>query len=468
MKLLTRFDSLFFTTAFCLFLVSPCLLGGVNSATATENYPDRLELLAMAKNGQIAELDALLSGYQENFEAGKISERVVNFAFWSFSNSDPALAPRFDAWIKQMPNSYSALLARGLYRRNLGTTSRGTRSVRNTAESRFRKMRLYLDLATSDLIRAIEINNKLGTAYAALINIHMFNGARNAKETTLEAGLRAVPDSFIIRRLYLFSLVPWWGGSLVEIRSFIDEMKRHSPRDGTLKVLEGYYDFTVAEQLRRGGKGREALEYYDRALSYGELGWYRLGLGWNYFKLKQYQKALENVNRALMVRPQDAFFLNKRAILLRKLGRYDEAFRDWELAVKLDPLDPDILLQVAYALRDRKFYDQALAALNNALHYGADDHYIRDARGRLYLYELNDPVKAVEDLRVATQLSPGSTRYLYNYAVALYKSRDCEAVKAIRNFRKTCRKGMPSCRSKNLTWARNAIKYLTTTVGCAR
>ncbi len=82
--------------------------------------------------------------------------------------------------------------------------------------------------------------------------------------------------------------------------------------------------------------------------------------------------------------------------------------------------------------------------------------------------ELNEPAKAVEDLRVATQLSPGSTRYLYNYALALYKSHDCGAVKALRNFRKTCRKGMLSCERKNLTWARDAIKYLTTTGACPR
>ena len=137
MKSSTRLNSLFLTAALCFFLISPCLLGGVNSAAAAENYPDRLEILAMAKSGQFSKLDALLSGYQESFQAGKVSERVVNFAFWSFSNSDPALAPRLDAWIEQMPNSYAALLARGLYRRNLGRISRGSRSGRNTPKSRY-------------------------------------------------------------------------------------------------------------------------------------------------------------------------------------------------------------------------------------------------------------------------------------------------------------------------------------------
>ncbi len=468
MKSLTRFNSLFFTTGFCLFLVSPCLLGGVNSAAAAEKYPDRLELLAMAKNGQIAELDALLSGYQESFEAGKISERVVNFAFWSFSNSDPALAPRFDAWIKQMPNSYSALLARGLYRRNLGRISRGSRSARHTGKSRYEKMRLYLDLAASDVISAIEINNRLGTAYGALIGIYMLNSSRNERERAVGIGLRAVPNSFTIHYRYLYSLLPWWGGSLAEIRAFIDEMKRLSPRDGNLKMLEGFHDFAIAEDLARGGKRREALEYFDRALSYGELGWYRYSLGWNYFKLKEYKKALENMSRALAVRPQDAFFLYKRAIILRKMGRYDKGFTDLKLAVKLDLLDPDILLEVAYALRDRRFYDQALTALNNALLYGANDYHIRDARGRLYLYQLNDPAKAIEDLTIATQLRPSSTHSLYHYASVLYRSHDCRAVKALRKFRKTCRKGMPACQNKYLTWARGAIKNLTTTGDCAR
>jgi tetratricopeptide (TPR) repeat protein len=235
-----------------------------------------------------------------------------------------------------------------------------------------------------------------------------------------------------------------------------------------LNVLQGYYDLTQAEQLKRAGKAREAMAYFNRALGYGVRGLYFIERGRNYHRLKQYRKALNDFNRAIEIWPQTAFYLNYRARTLSKLGRYDEAFRDWKLAVKLDPLDPDILLYVSYALRDRRFYDQALAALNNALHYGANNHYIWSARGRLYLYELNDPAKAVEDLRVANQLSPGETRYLYNYAVALYKSHDCRAVKALRNFMKTCRKGKPSCRSKNLTWARHTMKYLTTTGGCAR
>ena len=100
--------------------------------------------------------------------------------------------------------------------------------------------------------------------------------------------------------------------------------------------------------------------------------------------------------------------------------------------------------------------------------YGANDYHIRDARGRLNLYQLNDPAKAIEDLTIATQLRPSSTHSLYHYASVLYRSHDCRAVKALRKFRKTCRKGMPACQNKYLTWARGAIKNLTTTGGCVK
>ena len=468
MKSLTRFNSLFFTTAFCFFLVSPCRLGVVNSVAAAEKYPDRLELFAMAKNGQFAKLDARLSGYQESFEAGRLSDRIVGFAFETFASSDPVLQTKLSEWIKRMPNSYAALLARGMYYENLGWISRGAMLAKDTSDARFEKMRKYFQLAITDFARAVEINNKMSVAYANLIDIAMASSGRRMIEVLLQAGLRAVPNSVIIRYSYINTLQPWWGGSIAEIEVFLDETKRQYPDDKELNILQGYYDLTKGEQLKRAGKAREAIDYFDRAVGYGLRGLYFVERGRNYYRLKQYRKALDDFNRALQVWPQTASFLNYRAKTLRKLGRYDGAFRDWGLAVKLDPLDPDILLQVAYALRDRRFYDQALAALNNALHYGANDYYIRDARGRLYLYELSDPIKAVEDLEVATQLRPGSTRSMYNYALALYKSHNCRAVKAIRKFRKTCRKGMPSCRSKNLTWARNALKYLTTTGGCAR
>ena len=95
----------------------------------------------------------------------------------------------------------------------------------------------------------------------------------------LEAGLRAVPNSIFIRFQYLESLVPWWGGSLTEIFFFLERIDNDSPHDQKMKPLGGFYDYIYGKMLGRKGERKEAVKYFDKALSYGEYSSYRIGKG---------------------------------------------------------------------------------------------------------------------------------------------------------------------------------------------
>lgn len=114
---------------------------------------------------------------------------------------------------------------------------------------------------------------------------------------------------------------------------------------------------------------------------------------------------------------------------------------------------------MAYALRQVKRYDDALSTLDRALLYGAHDDDVRDARGRILLYELNRPADAILDLERATQLDPGSNKYWYNYGLALYHTKDCKAVEALSIYRKVCEAGA-RCTKTNMAWAAEVIEYL--------
>ena len=127
--------------------------------------------------------------------------------------------------------------------------------------------------------------------------------------------------------------------------------------------------------------------------------------------------------------------------------------------IPVDPRNPRILLQVAYALRQVKRYDDALSTLDRALLYGAHDDDVRDTRGRILLYELNRPADAILDLERATQLDPGSKKYWYNYGLALYRTKDCKAVEALSTYRKVCEAGA-RCTKTSMAWAAEVIEYL--------
>ena len=147
------------------------------------------------------------------------------------------------------------------------------------------------------------------------------------------------------------------------------------------------------------------------------------------------------------------------------MGQLDKAFDDWETALSLDPSNPEILVQLAYALREVKRYADVLTVLDRALVYGEYDDDVRDARGRILLYELGRPADAIEDLRWATELEPNSKKYWYNYSLALYRIRDCKAAEAIATYREICAAGA-ACAERNVAWAGEVVAHLKDTRIC--
>ena len=224
------------------------------------------------------------------YRVGRIAEDVVDAAFFAFANSDLALEPRFSQWLLRFPESYAAPLARGVYYWRLGWHSRGGRYVRDTPNLRFAEMRNYFSLAVPDLRLAIRLNPDLSVAQGFLISLGKVGGAGVSAKRALGAGLRAVPRSAVIRARYLFTLLPWWGGSLPEIWYFIERTKKEFPDEPGLESLEGFYDYALGETVRRQGAREKAIAYFDQAIGYGEDRNYYMARGQVFYALKKLRK----------------------------------------------------------------------------------------------------------------------------------------------------------------------------------
>jgi tetratricopeptide (TPR) repeat protein len=432
---------------------------------SAESWPDKLALLDKLRQGEIDALDAQLSGYQEAFEAGRLSELVVIHAFDAFANSGAELEPLLHQWNERHPDSYAAAVARGAYFNHLGWLARGGAYASKTPDERFEAMASYQAQAVKDATRAIEINPKASVAYALLLSASKSSVARTNREQIVRMGLEAVPTSYTIRYSALSGLLPWWGGSLDEIRAFIAEMKPRAEDTLELRPLLGYADYATAETWRRAGKRQEAIQYYDRALRFGDYWFYRYRRGLNFYNLKRYDEALVDFDRALALRPQLTGVLDARARTYRRQGRYDNAFADWDLALKLDPRDPDYLRNRAFALRKQNRFAEARSDLDAALAFGAYEDTVRAARGRLFLYSLKDFQAAAEELREATTLAPKRDDYWYDYAIALYKNLDCEIMPALAAYIRLCESGS-DCAEDKVNWAREARKALVSHNEC--
>ncbi len=106
----------------------------------------------------------------------------------------------------------------------------------------------------------------------------------------------------------------------------INDEYRKSEIDKTLAVyylrLEEYEKsekcFNEFLKLREGDEKRISLGYSLRALAFGEL--------------KQYEKALENYNKAIELNPNDADTCENRGLTYVEMGKYEEAAKDFKTA----------------------------------------------------------------------------------------------------------------------------------------
>ena len=71
------------------------------------------------------------------------------------------------------------------------------------------------------------------------------------------------------------------------------------------------------------------------ARSSNQRFWGRVSL--NLLETGQYQEGLEAADKAISLDPENVVYRNNRVVLLLKLGRRQEADREWEEVLRLDP-----------------------------------------------------------------------------------------------------------------------------------
>jgi tetratricopeptide (TPR) repeat protein len=171
----------------------------------------------------------------------------------------------------------------------------------------------------------------------------------------------------------------------------------------------------VAQLLGRasasGEQGRyeEALDDLNRAL---ELEPNNVHALWNrgeiYRLLGRYDEALDDLNRALKLEPNNVHALDNRGVTYRMLGRYDEALDDLNRALKLEPNNVFALWNRGEIYRLLGRYKEALRDLNRALKLEPNNVYALGNRGATYRM-LGRDEEALDDLNRALELDPSNS-----------------------------------------------------------
>lgn len=126
-----------------------------------------------------------------------------------------------------------------------------------------------------------------------------------------------------------------------------------------------------------------------------------------YFNLKDYSKAETSSANALLLDPKREDLILLRAKILKAAGKWQQAFRMYNLALKFNPKQRDALLYEGEIL----FYNEnnlaaSLAILNNGEKAYPDDPAFPEFKGRILLQAGKDN-EGLKELNKALKIQPG-------------------------------------------------------------
>jgi len=93
---------------------------------------------------------------------------------------------------------------------------------------------------------------------------------------------------------------------------------------------------------------------------------------------------VQDFSRAIELDPGNAIFLHNRGLVLRNMGKYEDAVRDYTLALKLDPKSVSAYENRGYSYRKLGNFEKAVSDYTKALNL--DGSRIKTLNNRAFCY----------------------------------------------------------------------------------
>jgi tetratricopeptide (TPR) repeat protein len=283
---------------------------------------DKAEIIQELRDRKFQALDARLNSYQKGFEQNVLEEGNLSLAFDAFNFTDATLGPVLDEWVKSEPDSYPAHLARAKYLLALGWQARGAQNADKTSDEQFSEMKRLFVESANEAVAAIKLNPKASIAYAAIINAASGVSDSKTMESVYAAGVKNVPLSLSIRTTVMSALRPRWGGSYEAMAKFAEDAQQYAAQNPRLESLKGFADEDKGDLALGTGDRNKAIRFYNQALDKGgDFALAYAGRGSAYDEIHRFDDALEDLNRANRLRPQEPKTLESLAYLYVHLNR---------------------------------------------------------------------------------------------------------------------------------------------------
>ena len=176
--------------------------------------------------------------------------------------------------------------------------------------------------------------------------------------------------------------------------------------EAKLRFLEGKYD--------------DALESLDKALKINPEDESVLSLkGAALLSLGRYEDALKALDKALEINPKNESALSGKGIALFSLGRYEDALNVFDATLEINPKDESALLRKGGALVSLGRYEDALNVFDATLEINPKDKFALSGKG-IALFSLGRYEDALKALDKALEINPKNEDALYWKGLALF------------------------------------------------
>ena len=374
-----------------------------------------VNLRDMLQNQEFEQLNTILEEYQNDFKEDQTNEYKVYDAYRTFYLTDPLYEEFFEKWINSFPDKYQPYLALAHYYCAKGWESRGHKFKKETSKEQFEGMRFYFSKAEENLKTALKINPDLMVGYNILINIYNATGNDAAEDETIENAIASFPHSFLVRYTGAWAKQPRWGGSYKDIEEIAKEAERYSSINPELTALYGLIYYDRSRINRRNKRYKRAIDLLTKALTFGD-NWsiYYERANIYHFDLKEYESALEDINRCIELRPVINKIYRMRSRIYFAKGDYIYSLEDLHTAELLRPGDPATtkwkewasksLLSKGYKLLKTDI-DTTFENYNLSIEFDDDNFESHYWRG-LAFNSIEDFESALSDFNRAIEINP--------------------------------------------------------------
>lgn len=312
------------------------LLITTNYSQALQNTSVTLQARELLYKKQYKKLNKFLNDLQKKAKENIAYETKSYAAFKAFEFSDNSFEQEIDLWVKQTPNNYQPYLARAFYYFDEAWEARGKKWASETKENQFKQMKLYFDKATLDLEKTLELIDNSTIPYYLQLRISNTLGDHQEYEI-LKKGLKVDDRSYQLRKMYLLSITPRWGGSFTKMQKYIKQIRPLFKKYPHLNGLQGI-PFREAGRIQYSNHVySDAIREFTKALSFGDDHYSYFKRSRAYYKNDEYQKAISDMNKAIELYPEDADYYYYRAFIYYQLDDIKNDTTNTLMALKFAP-----------------------------------------------------------------------------------------------------------------------------------